>query len=237
MFSIFRRPGKIHVDCFTYMPTLTDLFPVLLAEERIPSWHKGLSAVCKSPSGPMKGTMKTCPGVNDLFRTGIILQSWCDMYINWENPGNSGMYWEPQDKGESHHPLQWGDTPQFKNYFHFKFLSPWKFVEKTGIKWIMMNTFWHDTSQRYIVPAGMVEYKYQHTTNVNMFIPKASFPKNLTINAGKEISHIIPLSEKDIVLHQHEISETEYIRKYMGIPFSFTSQYYKKKKILQAKGV
>jgi hypothetical protein len=235
MFSIFRRPSKIHIDCFTYIPGLIDLFPVQNAVDRIPNWFKTVPTTCKSPTGPMKGTMKTCPGVGDLVKTGIILQAWCDIYVDWSRPGNNGLFWEPADKGETHNPLQWNNTPALSDFFHFKFLSPWKFVEKTGVQFMMMNTFWHDPKQRHVTPAGILDYKYQHTTNINMFIPKNVFPQTLTIHAGTPVSHIIPLSDKSIVLHQHEVTEQEYIRKYMGFPFTFNASYYKKKKILESK--
>lgn len=235
MFTIFRRPGKIHVDCFTYLPNLTKLFPVLYAHERIPVWHKTLPPTIKTPSGPMRGTMKTCPGVSDLFKKGMILQSWSDVYLDWSKPGASGLYWEPNDIGESHVSAQWNNSKAFEDYIHFKFLSPWKFVEKTEVKWLMLDTFWLDPNVKYVVPTGMLEYKYQHTTNVNMWIPKNAFPKNLTIPAGKELTQIIPLSDKDVVLHQHEIEESEYIRKYIGIQHTFAASYYKKKKLLESK--
>jgi hypothetical protein len=235
MLNFFRKTSKIHLDCFTFLPGLTKLFPVVYAEDRIPLWHKNVPPTVKSPSGPMRGTMKMCPGVTDLFKKGIILQAWKDMYIDWSNSGNSGLYWEPNEVGETHTPLQWNNAKVFDEFIHFKCLSPWKFVEKTEIKWLMMDTFWHDPTVKYNVPTGMVEYTYQYTTNVNMWIRKNSFPKNLTIHAGKELSHIIPLSEKDVVIHQHEISQEEYIRKYMGYQFSFSASYYKKKKILNSK--
>lgn len=237
MFTFFRRPNKIHVDCFTYMPTLSQLYPPVLATEKVPTWWKSLTTTVKSPTGPMRSTMKTCPGVSDLFRTGIILQAWHDLYLDWSDQVTlpTGVYWEPQDVGEVHSPSQWGNNSLFKDYVHFKFLSPWRFVEKTGVRWLFINPYWHDPNIKYHVPPGMLEYKYQHATNVNMFLPKNSFPKNLTIPVGTPLAHIIPMSDKDVVIHTHEISEDEYIKKYMGIPVSFTAQYYKKKKILESK--
>jgi hypothetical protein len=232
MITIFRRPNKIHVDCFTWVTDLPKLYPILLAGQRIPDFIKNIPTTVKTPTGPSRGTMKTCPGVNDLFKSGIIIQAWSDIYLNWANPNN--LYAEPEGAAESHSSLQWNNVSSFKDLFHFKLNSPWKFKEKSGVSFLMTNTYWHHTNTPYFVPNGVVEYKYQYTTNVNTWVNKNSFPKEVTIPAGKELCQLIPFSEKEIVLHQHEISTNEFL-KLKTVFFNFNAQYLKRKKILGSK--
>jgi hypothetical protein len=55
-------------------------------------------------------------------------------------------------------------------------------------------------------PPGTVEYKYQHTSSVNMFLQKG---RKYTFNAGRPMAHIIPLTEKEIELKCHLVSPLE----------------------------
>lgn len=231
MITIFRKSSKLHIDCFTWVTNLPKLYPVLHASERVPSFYKKVPTTVKTPSGPHRGTIKTCPGVSDLYKNGIILQAWSDIYLNWTTPN---VYWEPKNSAESHNSLQWNNASELKNFYHFKLNSPWKFKEKSGAKFLMTNVFWHDTSSPYFVPNGLLEFKYQYTTNVNTFVNINTFPKETTITAGRELCQIIPLSDKEIVLHQHEISVDEYL-KMQVVFFSFNAQYLKVKKLLSEK--
>jgi len=107
MITILRNPTKIHIDCFTWVTDLVKLYPILHAEQRLPGFFKKIPTTVKTPSGPNRGTLKTCPGVNDLFKQGLIIQAWSDIYLNWTSPN---VYWEPQNSAESHSPLQWNNA-------------------------------------------------------------------------------------------------------------------------------
>lgn len=231
MFSFFFKKPKIVLDCFTYQPEVEKLFPLLRAEERIPSFWKNLPPTVKH-NGPMRGTMRTCPGVGTLYRTGFILQSWQEIWIGTDG----GLKWFPEDAIETHSSKQWMDS-YLKGFHHVKLLSPWKIREKTGVNFLYTNCFWHDDEFKPFVVNGVVDYKYQHTTSVNMLIPKVMFPKELTIPLNKELAHIIPLSESDVDIKMHTVSFDEYIKEVGGVPFALSGQYFKRKKILKDKGL
>ncbi len=229
MFSIFKKPSKIYLDCFTDIEELPKFFPIQHASERMPSFWKSLPTTVQH-MGPQRGTMKTCPGVSSLFRTGIILQSWCDLWFSVE--GND-ISWQPQPAAESHNANQWGSA--IKNHYHLKFVSPWKFKEKTGVKFLFTNTQWHQEDLKPRVINGIVDYKYQHTTSVNMLIPKNMFPKSTVIPAGTEMAHIIPLSDKDVEIKMHVVDSKE-LEKVQPWVWSFNGHYFKRKKLLQERG-
>jgi hypothetical protein len=230
MFTFFNKKSKIVLDCFTFVPEIATLFPIIHAEDRIPPFWKNLPTVVKH-SGISRGTMRTCPGVSSLFRTGFILQNWSDCWISTEN---DKLTWFPENAGEQHNPKQWGEY--LKNYHHLKLVSPWRIQEKSGVNFLYTNCFWHDDNFKPFIVNGMVEYKYQSTTSVNMLIPKTMFPKDLTIPAGQELAHIIPMSEKDIEIKMHTISRTEY-ENLGSYTFSFNGQYFKRKKLLKEQGL
>lgn len=231
MFSFFIKKSKIVLDCFTHHPEVEKLFPILYAEECLPNFWKNLPTTVKH-NGPSRGTMRTCPGVGTLFRTGFILQSWEEYWIGGEN---GILKWFPEDDAEGHHPKQWGEY--LKSYHHLKLNSPWKIKEKTGVNFMYTNVFWHDDEFKPFVVNGIVDYKYQHTTSVNMLIPKSMFPKDLVIPAGKPLAQVIPLSDSEIQIKMHTVGYEKFMTEVGTVPFALNGQYFKRKKILKDKGL
>jgi len=229
MFTFFRKRSKIYIDCFTWNKEIAELFPVLHAKESLPDFWKTLPTTVPL-AGPGRGTMKTCPGVSELYKTGLILQSWSDLYVDIDN---NSLKWDPQPAAESHNVAQFNNY--FKHYYHLKFVSPWKFIEKTGVKFLYTNLFWHDETFKPMVVNGMIEYKYQHTTSCNMMIPKNMYPKSTIIPAGKPLCQIIPLSEKEVNFKMHVLSSDEF-NKFDPYVFTFNGHYFKRKKMLKDLG-
>jgi hypothetical protein len=229
MFTIFRRPSKIYLDCFTDVEELPKFFPIKHASEMMPPFWKTLPTTMPY-MGPARGTMKTCPGVSSLYRTGFILQNWHDI---WYSTEGGEVQWQPQPAAESHNKMQWGEA--FKNHHHLKLVSPWRIKEKTGVKFMFTNTFWHNEDFKPVVVNGIVDYKYQHTSSVNMLIPKNIFPKSQTIPAGTPLAQVVPLSDKDVVIKMHVVDEAE-LKKLSNWIWTFNGHYFKRKKLLQERG-
>ena len=228
MFSIFRRPSVIHLDCFTPYEDVVKLFPISDASSYLPKWFKDIPPKVKY-QGPDRGTMRSCPGVNDLFKKGFIIPSWKDFYFEVQN-GIANVV--PQEDGENHHPSQWGKG--LADYSHVKLLAPWLIKEKTGVDFIFSNAYWYKNMHQAFVPNGIVNYKYQSSANINMLVHKNIFPKEFTIDAGEPIAHCIPLSDKNIKLHLHAVSRDEF-EKLQPYGYGFANQYYRSKKILEGK--
>jgi hypothetical protein len=228
---ILFKPSKIVVDCFTAIPDLPNLFPITPAKEELPDYWKNLETTVTN-QGIVKSTMRLCPGVQYLHTQGFIIKNWADVTINTQN---NRLSWEPNQLADSHESYAWGDRI-LKEYYHFKILSPWAFKEKTGVKFLMTNTFWHDTSFKPFIPNGLIEWKYQHFTNIHMFIPKLNTAhKNIIIPAGKPLVQVFPLSDKVIETKMHVVTDNEL--KSMFEPFRFTKVgwYFKRKKLLNKK--
>jgi hypothetical protein len=215
----FVRSSKVHVDCFTYIGVIHSEYPIERASKYIPSEWKALASSYKERAFPNvqeskmeldTSTIKKCTGFTNLFSTGFILPSWSDFDLEviedgrflWHSPS-------PIMQMHTHDRRQLGSWELYSGYSHIKIISPWSFTEKTGVKFAWNRCDWHN-SQRAAdvhVISGVVDYKYQHSTNVNMFVKKPSITKFL---AGDPLVHIIPLSEKEVVIHNHLISEKEH---------------------------
>lgn len=231
MFSIFTKRTKLHIDCFTNFKGITKLFPIEPAGSFTPSWFSKLPTTVKSSTGAEVGTVKLCPGITDTLKAGIVIPVWCDMFVDC---ANNTVKTEPNEMADQHPPWQWGNHTVFKDYHHLKIGSPWRFKEKSGAKFMMTNTFWNDPQKNYIVPNGILDFKYQTTTNVNIWIPKNTFlPKqSFTLVAGTPLVQIIPLEDKEIIIHMHEVSDEEYFGDELDYIFTQSGMYYKRKKIL-----
>lgn len=231
IFSIFVKKSTIHVDCFTYFEDVYNLFPPIEARHSIPSFYKNLSPTVEH-TGIQRGTMKTCPGVNYLFNSGFIVPNCQEIFVKIQE--DNDIDWFPAGAAESHNSLQWGAA--LKNYHHLKIVTPWLVKENTGTKFLMTNLFWHDNDFKPLAVNGMLEFKYQHSINVNLVIPKNIFPRDFSISPGKELAQVIPLTDKTVKLHTHLISIQEYQK--MGIDILwYAGNYLKRKKLLQSKGL
>jgi len=231
MFSIFKKKSKIHIDCFTNFKGITTLFPIEPADKFVPNWFKNLPSTAESATGATVGTVKMCPGITETFKTGIVIPVWCDLFVDFSN---NKVRTEPAEMADQHPSWQWGNNQVFKEFHHLKIGSPWRFKEKTGAKFMMTNTFWNNPSIDYIVPNGMIEFKYQTTTNINIWIPKGGFSpkKSFTLVAGTPLVQIVPLEDKEIVIHMHEVGDDEYFGDELDYIFTQSGMYYKRKKIL-----
>jgi len=224
MFSIFNKLSTITLDCFTPVPELPELFPIVNSGKMLPDWFKNLPATA-SYRGINRGTMKLCPGVSDYYKAGFIIPAWRDFQIQM-NSGIPNVF--PEGAADIHNPIQWGNG--LEGYGHIKLVTPWRIKEKTGVKFLFTNSFWQKHRHQYFVPNGMIEYKYQHTANVNMVVSKNVFPNDFTIEAGDPLVQCIPFSDKKIKIKMHVLDPVEFA----GIDsyhFTFAGNYYKSKKI------
>ena len=76
MFFNFIRP-KIVVDAFTYVESIEKIAPISQASQYIPGWWKSLPKHYPTKGAVIEGittpTMRSCPGVMELFPRGLIL--------------------------------------------------------------------------------------------------------------------------------------------------------------------
>lgn len=211
MFSFFHRTPEIHLDCFTYMTHIYEMTPIVYAMNAVPEWWKKLdkselSFDWKHFTSPRKTmTMKTCYGFLELYKRGVILENWCDLKIKVEPNGFRYMFSDGQ-KPEEHSRHQIGTG--FKDFHQLKLSSPWIFKEKTGVKFHFNGTMWDLEDYNFRVVPGVVDFRLNGYTNVNIMIPKIECEYSIPV--GQSLAHIIPLSEKNLKIKNHLISRQEY---------------------------
>lgn len=212
MFYFIRK--KIVVDCFINYPFILENFPIRKAIKASPTWWKNLPPTYQQLDNFLNikniwPTMKTCPGFTDLFTQSWVYPLWADYQVSTTETGN--FLWKCAvdfcPEIISHPETQHQNS--FDEYIHLKLKSPWLFFEKTGINFAFIGNDWDllkSAPQLRILP-GVLDFKNNHTPNVNFFLPRANASYHLL--AGLPFVHLIPLTEKRVEFRTHCITDSE----------------------------
>lgn len=232
MFFIFKK-STIILDCFISDDRIANLFPIEKTINAIPTWWKSLPKEINLDNYPVPmSTIKRCPGFKDLFANSITIPAWGE-YRLFLDPSGQFSYLSPNHKIEavSHSNSQFQNA--FDNYSHLKLTSPWFIKEKSGVKFSMLQAVWHQTNpSEFIIPPGMLEFKYQHATHINLISSVGMQRKEITISAGNPITYLVPLTEKSVEIRVQVIDDKE-CNKLKTYHHSFHNSYETSKKILQ----
>jgi hypothetical protein len=241
MIFFFKKP-KLVVECFTTLDRLQKV-GIPKANNFIPDWWKTVDkSLWKSSKHSDMAvpypTMKTCPGFTDLYKRGNILPLWTELLIEsdhfgykWEFAGNNKNI-----NIERHSPDQYASkeyTEDFKSLHHVKLNSPWIFKCKKDTPFLAIEPVYNNLLSTYGIKylPGVLNFKDQHGTNVNFFIPA-------NINSIKmfymdPLYHFICLDNdvnvefKSILISQNEHDD---LSRNMGFRTSFLNDYKKSSK-------
>jgi hypothetical protein len=226
MLFIFKQKPII-LDCFTSNSAAHDYAEISPAINHIPKWWKQI------PSSSINlRTMKSCTGFIELYNKGIVIPLWSDLLLSTTPDDISWKFADGTSVIQPHLKQQAGEFFTLADRLHIKIETPWMFKCKEDIPWHFSQPVWNDlAAKNYCTPSGIIEFKYQHSTNVNMLLP--SIKRELMIPHTHPIAHIIPLSERPVKINCHLVSKEEYSRLF-SIP-TFVNTYYKTKKIMEEK--
>lgn len=202
------------MDAFTHSVEAFDLFRVDRASMFIPDWWRSLD---KDPTIdgfiPSKN-MRGCSGFSSLYQKGFIIPLWTDAAISLGGKDTDYIRWQFADnktKAEIHPQVSRGNYLPETDYCLIKIESPWLFKTKEDVKWSFIQPTWNNPSpETFLLPPGMVDYKYQHYTNINIVLPRAQDPKTVMLSAGLPMAHVVPLTEKNVELRYHRVDEKEW---------------------------
>lgn len=235
MLFIFKKK-EIVIDTFTCREEVISYAPIVSMVNYFPDWWKDTKPYNKTKMGDSEiqtSTIKKCNGLIELYKTGFVLPLWSDLKIDTRETGDFSYGFS----------CTWGiiishnrnEFDQINDrYIHLKIISPWLFKEKSGVNMVATSPKWshlnNDMNIADVLP-GCVKYNTQCTTNINIFLPKQI--NDILIEHNTPLLHIIPISEKKVVVKNHLISESEFNQK-MGADknaISFNNIYNKKEKL------
>lgn len=220
MLFIFKKKTVV-LDCVTSNPAINELYPIVKSSEVLPKWWKQLpdKFVCnRNPEfdnlDMYNATMKTCTGFVDLHKNSISIPLSCDVNVQTKDNGVFGYMFADNTGAEkclaidSHNRQEFGS--EFDHLIHLKIVSPWLLFEKTGINFHATMPFWHHIKRlnQLFIPPGVVNYKFQHSSHINIFVPKVN--DLIKFSAGIPLLNLMPLTEKKVKVKTHVVDDLEY---------------------------
>lgn len=235
--------GPVYLDCYTDLPYVYEHAKIRDAGKFRPKWIDKLPPVIEKP---MEGnpnvtfpenTMRLCAGVTDLYKNALCLPLWTDLTLYVGPQGTERYYWKTSDpKGDVvvHPQHQRGSFLPALEYQHTKLTSPWNLHCAEDVNFLMMDPFWNGDpyNERPFAPPGIVNYKYQGGTHINLFTARPSTgDKKIEFKYNDPIALIVPLTERKVIVRHHLVSFEEKI-KYTRPPITFNGTYYAGRKAM-----
>ncbi len=243
--NFFIKEKEIVLECFTYLNHAYDYAKIDYAHKYVPDWWKKTPG--QLPELTKGATIKHCTGLIDYYKKGIVIPSWFEFELSvapiggfpeWEwRSSNSDL-----DTSHSHVQLQFmGFAGQHGH--NIKIVSPWALRTKEEVYFTWTEPLWNMVDYKNtikILPA-VVNYKYNHASEINLFIEQKDFPQRCTIPALNPLVIMHPLTERPIKLVHHNVTKDEYARLFgidkmiMRDTSHDSSQIYNRKKKLHQK--
>jgi hypothetical protein len=225
----FKRK-KIIVDCLTFDKTIYEYSQLQKAIKFYPDWWK------KLPNEYYHGvytvpTMKRCHGLIDNYAYGFILPLWSDLnLIIKDRKIHQWQYADGFSEAVIHDSAQMGDYMDGSEAAHIKLTTPWRLKSKSEVPFHCVQPYWNYKPFAFMsMPSGIINFKYQPSLNVNMFI-NVKENSMIELKFGTPLLHIIPLTEKEVVLKHHLVDVQEYKSMRGVVKFAGNYKEIKKKK-------
>jgi len=222
MFTIFNRKRKVIVDCFTSLVPAYEQTPIVKSIKTVPNWWKKLPRVDKpvlEENGYQeKVNMKKCYGFIELYKRGVVIENWSDIIFNVTQE-NFSFYTKIGDKPTAHSKNQFVEG--FNDFHHVKLISPWVFKTNENIHFLFLGTEWSIEYPIKMLP-GVLNFKENHSTNVNMLLPKYKEPYEFILPQGMPLAQVIPLNDDiNVEFRNHLVSDGELLKYYQNFLPSF----------------
>lgn len=206
----FVKKSKIVMDTFTHWEHVYKHSPIVEARKRVPKWLTSMEGKYLIKDLYPQATIKICPAIQDYNLKGLIIPLWSDLAIKIEDKILSWQFADMITENDPHPSRQWEPFRNHLDYVHMKLLSPWIIACKEDILWTWEKPYFHNALPKEIeVVAGIGEYKNQNTTNTNLFIDVRQ-DRRLNIELGAEIVRMLPLSEREVIVKNHLIDQSEW---------------------------
>lgn len=204
MFNFFHKKREIVIDCFTNNPEAYTYAPIIKGVHSFPDWWKNVPIPDKSKT--VDRNIRSCYGLIELYKRSFIIEHWCDIRINVTEDKGYNYMCSSGDKPQEHPRVDFQEG--FPKHYHMKLISPWKISEKSGLHFAFVGAEWN-TSYPFKILPGVVEYKHQHGSHVNLMLPMDNY--TLDIDTGTPLVHVMPLKEDvNFKIKNHLLTDSEY---------------------------
>lgn len=217
------RKAKLKLYALTSTAGLATIAPPVRLLNKLPSWWTQLDAYADlgDPKGPLAKrfrrvkipTARHCYSMQEVFKRGIGLPLWSDTRVVIDADGRldvEGRNPQVPAAGTAHPEQQFAGLAEC-SVQHLKFMSPWSFVCERAVQFLWAHPFYHQPNVfRFHTLPGIVEYRNQHATNVNVMLSRRSGERQeFEFVAGELLAYIFPVSDDKLTLSVEEVSERE----------------------------
>lgn len=233
MFSFFVKRSEVVVDCFTHHQAAFEYTPIDYGSKFLPDWWKDTKPSFQNNSGQVGPTIKNCIGLIEYYKNSLIIPSWFEMDLNVYEEGNE-QTWTYQSSNtyvdtESTHPREAFKGFALENGSNLKFTSPWLIRTKEEVRWVWSQPTWNlrEHLSTFTVLPAVIDFKYQHSTNVNLFVQNETNFKNTIIKPNTPLVSLHPISDKNFIIKNHLISYEDFTQKKNGAASMFLLRNFK----------
>lgn len=238
----FKRSRKIKLVANTFDKAVFD-FAKPIHRPGTPNWLRNLCPVVRSkdPLTDLEVTVPTaayCPGIKDYVKKGIIIPAWFDCEIIIRPNGSYDVSsLEFNEKVVQHPNYQMGSEFIKDDRIFLKLSSPWAFTCKEDIDFSYGPAFYNSNfyvDNDVINPPGILNFKYQTSTNIHLAFKIKPETYRVEIKAGTPLTCLIPLSEREVDL-ELKLVDNETFWNLSSFPKVKFGKYYKKLNLLKVK--
>jgi hypothetical protein len=215
MIFIFKRK-EIVLDCFTTEPYVYNFNKIDSISDHYPLWLKNTKKDFDLEFYKYS-TIKKCIALIEMYKHGAVIPMWSDFALSVQDKQVKWQFADNQTGMESHENREWETFANPNQFQHFKIISPWFFNTKKLNKFYWTKPFWNfPLKSDYEIATGIIDFKYNHATNINFFIDHTK-NNNILIKAQTPLIHIIPLSDYKLVIKNHlvdNLKELKFLKSY-----------------------
>jgi hypothetical protein len=229
----FFKKKKLVIDafCSKSFGHAYDYAPIDYAHNFYPDWWKNLPKIEVAPEkfgakDINNLNMRLCGGIVDHYKRGFILPMWTDFYAKSDSTNTYSYQFSDSKSSCAFHPIS-QRKGFYEDHTNMKIISPWLLESEKDVYFTVMPAIWnHTTNPGYILPIGTLNFYNQKALNINFFIKP---PKEILIPFRQPVLHIMPLTDREIVIKNHLISDDDWHRK-RSERIAFYGTYFKTKK-------
>lgn len=217
MINIFKKPSKIVVDCFCVLDYVYDYTPIDHGTKFYPEWWKDTPSTCQNGNNL---TIKNCVGLIEFYKKSIIIPSWFEMDLTvYSKNDPEKRYYSYESSNQHTVDKQSHHSSQFEKYAlsdgsNMKLESPWCIRTPESLSWTWTQPTWNlrKDLQNFVILPAVMNFKYQHSTNINFFLINENNEKRTIIKPNTPLVALHPMTDKEIEIKRHLVGEKEFRR-------------------------
>lgn len=215
MIDLLKRNKPIVVNFYTDRKDVYDCYKIQPMNQFVPQWFKDIDPKYKVSSDSLRTqtNIRGCAGLLSFFRKGFGIPLWSDLRIKLAPKGEHGHQWlfaDGESLAEVHYQEQRGSFMPDDECAHLKIITPWTAKCDEDIEFLLTpNTWVQENSDRVVALQGVVNYKYQFSTNINLMFRRSEAESIVDLSCATPLVQLIPLTERKVIAKHHLVTSEE----------------------------